>query len=91
MGPLLGHLSSIGSRRQAGLVTSPVPSSLISFLSKEWESFLARLGWVALRCSHGTLRRARTREAEEMERNNQSQIDVFEVFERFSIFFVAQS
>ena len=85
-GQLLGHLSSVVSWRQAGLVMSLVPSSLISFLCKEWESFLARSGWVALQCFHGTMGRARTTEAEGMKRNNQSQIDAFEIFESFSIF-----
>lgn len=86
VGALWGHLSSIGSWRQSGLVTSLIPSSLVSFLCKEWESFLARSAWVVLQCFHGTLGRARTTEAEGMKRNNQSQIDAFEIFESFSIF-----
>lgn len=56
-GPLLGHLSSIGSWRQGRFLTSLALSSQISFLCKEWESFLARSVWVVLQYFHGTLGR----------------------------------
>lgn len=52
---------------------------------QKWESFLARSGWVAFQCFHGTRGRARITKAEGM-RNSHSQIAAFGIFESFSIF-----
>lgn len=68
-GPPLSHLSSIGSWRREGArdITGFFLSGFIPL--QKWESVLAKSGWVALQCFHGTLGRARTTKAEGMKKN----------------------
>lgn len=83
----VSHWLLEGRGRETRDITGFFLSDLIPL--QKWESVLAKSGWAALLCFHGTLGRARTTKAERMKKKNkqnkQSQIEAFEVFESFSI------